>query len=153
MISDMGRCRRISAARGTRPGRTLNPCVNPTTGYASYSLSVKQVATRLYVHRLVLEACVGPCPPGMEGTHINGDRRDNRLDNLRWATHAENIQDKDRHGTTVRGSGMPNAKLTESDVVTIRASSETHQVLADRYGVSRPGISRIRSRAIWKHVQ
>jgi len=131
----------------------LKPCVNSHTGYATYTLSVKQVVSRVYVHRAVLEAFVGACPPGTEGTHINGDKGDNRLENLRWATHAENIQDKDRHGTMVRGSDMPNAKLTDADVRAIRASSEPQQVLADRYGVSRPGISRIRSRAIWKHVQ
>lgn len=36
------------------------------------------------VHRLVLLAFVGPCPPGCEADHVNRDRSDNRLVNLRW---------------------------------------------------------------------
>jgi hypothetical protein len=46
------------------------------------------------VHQLVLGAFVGPCPPGMEGCHYpDPDRRNCRLDNLRWGTHAENMRD------------------------------------------------------------
>ena len=50
------------------------------------------------VHRLVLEAFVGPCPDGMECCHANGDPADNRLANLRWDTPASNTQDRIRHG-------------------------------------------------------
>jgi hypothetical protein len=52
-----------------------------------------------YVHILVLNAFTGPCPPGMEGCHSNGDATNNRLDNLRWDTHISNVQDSIRHGT------------------------------------------------------
>lgn len=54
--------------------------------------------TRL-VHRLVLDAFVGPRPEGTEGCHWDGDPANNRLDNLRWATHLDNEADKARHGT------------------------------------------------------
>lgn len=46
-----------------------------------------------YVHRLVLEAFVGPCPPGMEACHWNGIPGDNRLHNLRWDTPSANNAD------------------------------------------------------------
>lgn len=51
------------------------------------------------VHRLVLEAFVGPCPDGMEACHWNGDRADNRIVNLRWDTPSSNSYDRVRHGT------------------------------------------------------
>ena len=54
--------------------------------------------TRL-VHRLVLEAFVGPRPEGMVARHLNGDPGDNRLENLAWGTQSENNYDKVRHGT------------------------------------------------------
>lgn len=38
---------------------------------------------RVQVHRLVLEAFVGPCPPGMECRHLDGDRK-----RVNWA-HVE----------------------------------------------------------------
>ena len=46
------------------------------------------------VHNLVLEAFVGPCPPGMEACHYpDHDKANNHLENLRWDTHAENMKD------------------------------------------------------------
>lgn len=50
------------------------------------------------VHRLVLEAFVGPCPEGMEGCHWDDDNDNNHLSNLRWDTHQANEQDKVRNG-------------------------------------------------------
>lgn len=54
------------------------------------------------VHRLVLEAFIGPCPVGCQCDHINTVRTDNRLENLRWATESENkrnpiTQERHRH--------------------------------------------------------
>ena len=45
------------------------------------------------VHRLVLEAFEGKCPDGMEACHNNGNKIDNRLENLRWDTRSNNIKD------------------------------------------------------------
>lgn len=50
------------------------------------------------VHRLVLEAFVGPCPDGMECCHANDVHGDNRLENLRWDTPSANARDKIRNG-------------------------------------------------------
>lgn len=53
-----------------------------------------------YIHQLVLEAFVGACPEGMEARHFpDRDTSNNRLENLRWATHQQNIDDKKFHGT------------------------------------------------------
>lgn len=49
---------------------------------------------RVAVHRLVLESFVGPCPPGMEACHNNGNGFDNRVENLRWDTHENNMRDQ-----------------------------------------------------------
>lgn len=50
------------------------------------------------IHRLVLDAFVGPCPEGMECCHGPGGPSDNRLVNLRWDTREENARDTVRHG-------------------------------------------------------
>jgi HNH endonuclease len=52
-----------------------------------------------YVHRVVLETFVGPCPPGLETRHLNGRPSDNRLVNLAWGSTAEQVADKIAHGT------------------------------------------------------
>ena len=72
-----------------RPGRMPN-------GHLSVSLGRRNSQC---VHKLVLNAFVGPAPDGYECLHINGDPADNRLQNLRWGTRSENIADAVRHGT------------------------------------------------------
>ena len=67
---------------------------------------------RPYVHDLVLRTFVGPRPAGQQAAHGNGDRGDNALGNLRWATGSENEADKDRHGTRLTGARTPNGRKT-----------------------------------------
>lgn len=62
----------------------------------SYGCEAKSRIFR--VHRLVLEAFVGPCPDGMETRHRDGDPTNNRLSNLCWGTPAENAEDKKSQG-------------------------------------------------------
>lgn len=119
------------------------------------------------VHRLVLETFVGPCPPGLEGCHNNGDPADNRLENLRWDTRSANAKDAVRHGTSggfqskghtyTQGEGHGNAKLSESRVRQIVEQYRTGRFLqreiAGRYGVDRCTVSRIVTGKRWRHLQ
>ena len=41
-------------------------------------------------HRVVWEEHNGPIPEGMQIDHINGDKQDNRIENLRLATNQQN---------------------------------------------------------------
>lgn len=52
-----------------------------------------------HVHTLVLEAFVGPRPPGMFACHENDIPSDNRVENLRWDTPRANRLDSVRNGT------------------------------------------------------
>jgi hypothetical protein len=72
------------------------------------------------VHRLVLEAFVGPRPDGLVCRHLDGNCENNRLDNLEWGTQAENARDRIRHGTQCRGLTNGRSKLTEEQVMAIR---------------------------------
>ncbi len=51
------------------------------------------------IHKLVMLAFVGPRPRGQEVRHLNGDASDNRLSNLRYGSHSENMRDSVNHGT------------------------------------------------------
>lgn len=49
---------------------------------------------RVFVHRLVTEAFLGPRPDGFEVDHINRDKHDNRVENLRYVTHSGNMKNR-----------------------------------------------------------
>lgn len=59
------------------------------------------------VHRAVLEAFVGPCPPGQETLHRDDDKENPSLENLRWGTRSENVADAYRNGLQPCRRGKP----------------------------------------------
>lgn len=80
-------------------------------GYQRVTLSLNGKRLREYVHRLVAYTFHGsPTDPKMEIAHLNGERDDNRSDNLAWKTHAQNEADKINHGTLLFGSNHPRSK-------------------------------------------
>ncbi|AWB08321.1 hypothetical protein A6A40_25115 (plasmid) [Azospirillum humicireducens] len=50
------------------------------------------------------------------------------------------------------GTSSPNAVLTESDVLAIRASRKSQRKLAQLYNVSRSLVEQIKSGKVWKHL-
>ena len=109
------------------------------------------------VHRLVLEAFRGPCPPGLECRHGNDVGNDNRVDNLSWGTRSQNRHDCVRNGRDRSPKGEANArsKLTEEDVRQVRrrrAAGESQQSIADSLGVTQRVISLIDRNLSWVHV-
>ena len=138
--------------------------VSPSRQHKGYLLVNCGSRTRYRVHRLVLEAFIGPCPDGMECCHNNGNKQDNCIENLRWDTRKANSRDSVKHGVCplsgtkvrrVRGTDSPMAKLTDSDVLQIRYLARTgvrNIDLAKGYGVVRHTISNIVHRRAWKHL-
>lgn len=53
-----------------------------TNGYICVSLCKDGKVYSKYVHRLVLETFVGPCPDGLECCHKDGNKSNNDLSNL-----------------------------------------------------------------------
>jgi hypothetical protein len=158
-VSDLGHVRSIDRVGSGRwghrrsRGKDLRPSVNHN---GHYRVTLQRDGHRriCWVHRLVLEAFVGPCPDGMEGCHDNGDPGDNRLANLRWDTHAANCADRDRHGTNVSFPGEMNAqaRLTWDAVREIRerlTAGERQAPLALEFGVSISTISAIKVGKKW----
>ena len=68
---------------------------NPKEAYKSVGINGRHYL----IHRLVLETFIGPCPEGEVCRHLDGDKRNNSLNNLCWGTLKENTQDAIRHGT------------------------------------------------------
>lgn len=69
--------------------RMLKPQVHPW-GYTLIYITAKPKQLKVYVHRLVAETFLGEGTPGYEVDHINNDKTDNRVGNLRWLSIASN---------------------------------------------------------------
>ncbi|MGJ5667773.1 NUMOD4 motif-containing HNH endonuclease [Rhodococcus aetherivorans] len=80
------------------PSRIISPRDGGRSGHLIVSLSKNLYRRHFRVHTLVAEAFIGPRPAGTECCHNNGIASDNRVENLRWDTHTENMRDTVRHG-------------------------------------------------------
>lgn len=117
-----------------------------------YILCKRQRPRKLYVHRAVLLAFIGPCPAGMEACHGDGNPANNRLENLRWDTRLANAADKQLHGTQPRGAKSGTAKLSIDQVREIRSlhGRRTLRSLARQFNVSHTAIRRAATGVTWE---
>jgi hypothetical protein len=135
--------------------RRIKPVVH-RNGYQRIILANRSGPRKLHlVHRLILESFVGPCPVGMECRHLDGDRGNNKLDNLAWGSRVENESDKLDHGTRRCGERMHTSKLTESQVIQIREARVRGEILSEiarRFGIDQSNVSMICRRKTWRHL-
>lgn len=153
-VSDQGRVRSIPRtykamrkgvlAEIPLPGRILT--VFLTAGYPSVSLAVNRKSKTHYIHRLVCTAWHGPCPPGHEVAHNDGDQLNSKPANLRWASRRDNLADKLRHGTQPRGDDLWFTKVPDDGVREIRKGGRSDESWAEHFGISRSLVSAIRLR-------
>lgn len=121
-----------------------------------YGVGSERPTVKKYVHVLVLEAFVGPCPEGKEGCHSpDCDPTNNRIENLRWDTHDENMKDSMRHGNSTRGEKGWNAKVTAEiarDIRTQRENGVRGIDLAIKYGINPATVGDIYKKRTWRHI-
>lgn len=104
-VSDQGEVRSldrmINGPHGPRrwKGRILKKKPSKIGGYGMVSLRDSGRDRYVSVHTLVLESFVGPRPEENVCRHLDGNPSNDRLENLRWGTQKENIQDSIKHGT------------------------------------------------------
>ncbi|WP_052459590.1 HNH endonuclease [Tessaracoccus massiliensis] len=100
-VSDRGRVRSVARTVVDSLGRTRQlrgvALALSRNNYGHLYVRLRSTV-RAYVHRLVLEAFIGPCPAGHECCHRNDDPSDNRVENLYWGTRADNMLDRVANG-------------------------------------------------------
>ena len=93
-------------------------------GYEMVSLSKDKKQSNYTVHYLILLTYIGERPSKKhQAMHIDGNKLNNCLLNLRWGTALENHLDKKNHGTFQEGEKHGMHKLTNSQVLQIKSSN------------------------------
>lgn len=140
-VSDKGR---VIGARGF----VLKPRIH-SNGYLRVFVAINGKVRDEYVHRLVARAFHGePVAPRVEVDHVNGKRDDNRAENLRWLSVAENRARRRK----LFGEASPSAKLSDDqrrEIIAIAIHPARDRDLAKRFGVSRETIRDLRLRKQW----
>lgn len=108
------------------------------------------------VHRAIAIGFKGPPPfEGAVARHIDGDCRNNFASNIEWGSQKDNIHDAMRHGTLQKGESRYNAKLTETEVISIRErilSGDKFAIVAVDFGISESICYRIATGEKWASV-
>lgn len=141
IVSDDGRVRLASSGSD----RTLYTGSNGYL-YVNYYNDDGRWVNRT-VHGLVAAAFFGKRHGNTQIRHLDGNRSNNSIDNLRYGTALENAADRVRHGRNCPGEKNGNSVISDQDVSLIRsqyrAGGITQYQLAKNFGISQAQINNI----------
>lgn len=104
-------------------------------------------------HRAAYELYKGcPVPEGKFALHRCDTPACVNPYHLFAGTNSDNLRDMVAKGRSIRGTMNNHCKLTEQDVVKIRADNRSQSKIALDYGVWQTTISQIKNNKIWKHL-
>lgn len=152
-VSSFGKVRRDASFRPKHAGLVMKP---RTDRYGYLTVLLQRCGRREYrtVHALVCDAFIGPMPEGLTRNHKDGNKKNNRADNLEYVTGKENSRHAAQLGLIFDGARCHSAKLTESQIPGIRqrlANGESMLSIANDLGVSNAAIWKIHTRISWKN--
>ncbi len=153
--SSLGRVRRACPGSATYVGRILNLSTGKD-GYMYAQFSDGEGRSIYKVHSLIAEAFLGLRSKGMEVNHIDGNKQNNRWDNLEYLSSVQNHQHAIKLGLWLPNYGSKNgmSKFTEGQVKEIRrlyaTGNYSQRSLARMFGVR--DVCAIVNRKIWRHI-
>lgn len=124
-------------------------------GYLKVALFKDKKRHEAKVHRLVCNAFIKNRDNRPFVNHKNLIRNDNRLENLEWCTHSENIKHAYNMGSLsgMKGSKHKLAKLTNEKILEIRnIKNMSNAKISKIYNVSSTTIRNIINNKTWNHI-
>lgn len=121
--------------------------------YLRIGLNKDGVCSKHYLHRLLAEAFIDNPESKRTVNHVDGNKRNNSVDNLEWATYSENNQHAHDNGLTK--APKAHMKLDESDarlIKELKSAGMTNTLMAKLFGVSQVSISQIVTGKTFKYV-
>lgn len=159
MASNMGRLISLNY-KNSGVNKIITPCI--TGGY--YQTMIKSDSGKYHtrkVHYLVALAFMGVRKENTEVNHIDGNKLNNKLDNLEYITHSENVKHSYDIGLSkaMTGSKNGNSKLTDDQVRYIRECKKNkgrfwgREQIAKELNISSAHVKDIaNSKTLWKHI-
>jgi hypothetical protein len=151
-VSNFGNIKRAERGRRTRPGLPRSQW--EVRGYKYITLHIDGKNRGFQVHRLVAAAFIGKSD--LQVNHINGNKSDNRVQNLEYVTGKQNQQhSKNILKTFQMGERHHKAKLTEKDIVrifTLHFAGASLSELGKIFNCTAVNIGYILHRKAWAHV-
>lgn len=153
--SNLGNIRSLDRTYKDKIGKQYNRkgvLLKPNTdkgGYLYVGLCPpnKEKIKTVKIHRLVALTFCSGYEQGLEVNHINGNRSDNRAENLEWVTRAYNNRDRYNRGyKNPTGEKSISAKLKEEyiDIIFSLYNSGVNQtIIAKAFKVSQATISHL----------
>lgn len=153
-VSNLGRIRGVdrlvvhtrSTGKRFAKGKILRQHANDY-GYMFVMGSSENRQRRIWVHRAVLEAFVEARPQGMVTMHLDNNPKNNRLQNLKWGTQKENIQQCTAEGRQAnvrkthcpRGHELVEPNLVKHHLKQGKRACYSCNWASQRFGVKRSG--------------
>jgi hypothetical protein len=155
-VSEDGKMR-ATTDRYRRPSGTIIKG-SQNKGYIQYNLTAPGESGRgssrigYYAHTLVLNAFIGPRPSNKtQCAHYDGDPGNNHFRNLRWATAAENTEDRVRHGNIYAGHRKLQAEQVKS-MRRMRREGASYDTIMAEFPVSKGNLSAVINRKTWSDL-
>ena len=156
-VSNFGNVRRAKSAKGAKVGRYLGTNVRRGPAfYRRFSAWVRGAKKDVYVHRLVAEAFIGPCPVGHQVHHKDGNGLNNHITNLKYVTDAENKRESFRR--RIFPDGIPSVvdrRFNPEDVKAMRllaGAGFIKSYIGKLFNTHPNYVAKIIKRERWKHV-
>jgi hypothetical protein len=127
--------------------RTWDGCLTKK-GHGQIGVKGKMLRT----HRLAFEIWKGSIPDGMHVLHRCDNPACINPDHLFLGTNRDNVADMVSKARHMHGERHHAARLTEADVLAIRASAKSHAALAREFGVAEVTIRDARTGRKWAHI-
>jgi len=138
-----------------KPKELKKGCAGTKNRYKRVVLCKNSKIERWFIHRLVAMAFIPNPDNKPQVNHIDNNQSNNRVENLEWCTHKENMQHEVKNGRTQQGVKNKGVKLTEQQVLKIRELRKTMRNIdiANMYNVDRNAITAICTGKTWKHLK
>ena len=155
-VSDQGNIRRIYKNGNIK----LLKKIKHPSGYLNIRLYKNNKGKNFKIHRLVAEVFIPNPENKPQVNHIDGDKHNNRVENLEYVTSSENITHAWKNKLCDRkhllGSNNHNSTLVENEVYVIKGllkhTSLTQKEIGSIFNVSNKVVSKIKRNIIWSHI-